>query len=76
MDIIAKILGFISSLNILEIVGFVYVLLQGLRLVLVAIKGVLGLIPGDQGEAFIDKLSGIIDVIENFLSRFIPKAKK
>lgn len=76
MDIIAKILAFISSLNILEIVGFVYVLLQGLRLVLMSIKGVLNLIPGDQGEAFIDKIAGVIDVIENFLGRFVPKAKK
>lgn len=76
MDFIAKILAFLSSINIVQIVGYVYIGLQAIRGLLMALKGLLTLIPGDQGEALIDTVTGFIDVIENFLGRLVPAAKK
>jgi len=61
---------------IVTIVGYVYLGLQGLRLVLSGLKAILNLIPGDQGEAFIEKLEGWISLIENFLGKLVPKTSK
>jgi hypothetical protein len=64
--------------TIFQIVGYVYVGLQALKGVLLGVKAILTLIPGDQGEAFIDKINGFIDIIENFLGKLVPttSAKK
>lgn len=58
--------------QIVAIVGYVYLGLQAVRLVLQGIKAILNLIPGDQGEATIDKIEGWISIIENFLGKFVP----
>lgn len=57
---------------IVQIVGYVYIGLQALRGVLIILKGVLNMIPGDQGEAFIEKVEGIVLFIENILAKIIP----
>lgn len=61
---------------IVQIVGYVYLGLQGLRLVLSGVKAILNIIPGDQGEAFIEKLESWISIIENFLGKLVPKTSK
>lgn len=58
---------------IVQIVGYIYLGLQGLRLILSGVKAILNMIPGDQGEALIEKIEAVISVIENFLGKFIPK---
>lgn len=62
--------------KIFEIIGYIYVGLQALKGILMAVKGLLTLIPGDQGEAFIDKINGYIELIENFLAKLVPVKNK
>lgn len=57
---------------IFQIIGYVVVGLHALRAVLMVIKTVLNLIPGDQGEALIDTIDSYVALIENFLGRLVP----
>lgn len=62
--------------KLFEIVGYVVVGLHALRGILALVKTVQNLIPGDQGEAFVEKIDGYISIIENFLGKLIPVATK
>jgi len=61
---------------IFQWVGYIYVILQGLRGVLAILKSVLVMIPGEQFEGVLDKIDGYVSIIENFLGKFIPKPTK
>jgi hypothetical protein len=61
---------------IFQIIGYVVVGLHAVRAILAAVKVVLNLIPGDQGEALVDKIDSFIAIIENFLGRLVPTTKK
>lgn len=58
--------------QIFQIVGYVVIGLHAIRGILALLKTILNLIPGDQGEALIDKVDGWMSIIENFLGRFVP----
>lgn len=62
--------------QIFIIVGYVVVALHAVRGILALVKTIMNLIPGDQGEAFVDKLDGYISLIENFLGKLIPVQTK
>lgn len=61
---------------IVQIVGYIYLGLQAARLILGGVKIILNAIPGDQGEALIEKIEAIITMIENFLGKLVPSFKK